>query len=43
MGREPLSRPQAALRVAREVALRILRGQVSVEQGAAELFDLLRL
>jgi hypothetical protein len=42
MGRAPLTRSQAALRVARELALRILRGQVSVEKGAADVFDLTR-
>lgn len=42
MGREPLTLSQAALRLAREIALRILRGQVSVEKGAADVFDLIR-
>jgi hypothetical protein len=42
MGRAPLTRSQAALRLAREIALRILRGQVSVEKGAADVFDLTR-
>ena len=41
-GRPPLGRGQAAVRVAREVALRLLRGQISVEQGAREIFDLIR-
>jgi hypothetical protein len=41
-GRPPLARGQAAVRVAREIALRLLRGQISVEQGAREIFDLVR-
>jgi len=42
MGRAPLTRGQAARRLARDLALRILRGQRSVEQGATEIFDLIR-
>ncbi|HUR38401.1 MAG TPA: hypothetical protein VM222_02855 [Planctomycetota bacterium] len=38
----PITRSQAALRLARDIAPRILRGQLSVEQGALEIFDLMR-
>jgi hypothetical protein len=41
-GRPPLARGEAAVRVAREVARRLLRGQISAEQGATEIFDLVR-
>ena len=37
MGRQPLSVAQAALRLAREVALRILRDQASPVDGATEI------
>jgi hypothetical protein len=38
----PITRCQASLRLARDIAPRILRGQVSVEQGALEIFDVMR-
>ena len=41
-GQAPVTRTQASLRLARDIAPRILRGQISVEQGALEIFDVMR-
>ncbi len=41
MGRPPISRGEAGLRLARAAALKILRGQVSPERGAAEILGLI--
>jgi hypothetical protein len=41
MGRPSLSRGEAGLRLAREEALRILRGEVSPESGSAGIRDLI--
>jgi hypothetical protein len=40
MGREPLNAAQAALRLARRVALKILRDQINPGNGAAEVYEL---